>query len=284
MGTADLAVIVCTRNRAKQLERMLESLRFLKTDRSWELIVVNSASTDTTDEVINQFAASFPRQVVHVVTEKPGLGLARNAGLRATSARIVLFTDDDCYPSPDWLDKTCLCFEEDGELGVVGGRILLHDPRDYPITIQLKAEAERFRARSLVIPGVLQGANLSFRRDALDSVHGFDARLGSGTPFSCEDIDVVARISAAGWAVAYDPRPTVSHHHGRRMPEDVAKLIVSYDHGRGAFYAKMLADRRVRLLYARRWLLTIKHSPLRCTRRELAGAIRFAWTSLFDRI
>jgi hypothetical protein len=45
---------------------------------------------------------------------------------------------------------------------------------------------------SFVATGLIQGANFAIRRDALESVNGFDDDLGAGTPFPREDVDVLA--------------------------------------------------------------------------------------------
>jgi GT2 family glycosyltransferase len=274
--SAEVAVIVCSRNRADQLSRMLESLRNIETHREWELIVVDSDSTDHTAHVVAAFATSFPRAVRIVCAPVPGLGLARNLGAAATTAPVVLFTDDDCYPAPEWIDQMSRCLEESTSFGAVGGRIVLHDARDFPITIQLRTDAVDFPPGSVLVAGVLQGANFGFRRSALMQVGAFDNRMGAGTPFACEDIDVLARISAAGWTVGYDPRPVVAHHHGRRTQEEATRLMHTYDVGRGAFYCKMLVSSPLRFRYAWHWLRSLRYSDAAVWAREVVGALRFA--------
>ena len=274
--SAEVAVIVCSRNRADQLSRMLESLRAIETHREWELIIVDSDSTDHTAHVVAAFATSFPRAVRTVRASGPGLGFARNLGAAATTAPVVLFTDDDCYPAPDWIEMMTRCFEESLSLGAVGGRIVLHDARDLPITIQLRTDAVDFPPGSVLVAGVLQGANVGFRRSALTQVGAFDARMGAGTPFACEDIDVLARISDAGWTVRYDPRPVVAHHHGRRTQAEATRLMHTYDAGRGAFYCKMLVSSPLRVQYAWHWLRSLRYSDVTVWAREVVGALRFA--------
>ena len=49
-------------------------------------------------------------------------------------------------------------------------------------------------------------------------IGGFDERFGAATKFfSAEDTDAMARVLGAGWRGAYDPRPLVYHHHGRKV-------------------------------------------------------------------
>lgn len=273
-GTPSISVIVCTRNRADRLAPFFESVRRLELSEPWQLVLVDSASTDSTHEQLRRFADSFgPHCSVQRATRK-GLGHARNVGLRAATAPIVAFFDDDCYAAPDYLAQVLTCFREQPSLGYLGGRIELFDPDDLPVTIKTSQQRQDFPARTLLRAGEIHGANMAFRRDFLQAIGGFDQDLGAGTPFPCEDIDALARLSLAGAVGAYDPRPLVYHHHGRKSPKDFETLMQGYDAGRGAFFAKMLIFRRWE--YARPWLFRIRYQPLAVTRRELASACRWA--------
>ena len=233
-----ISLIICTRDRAEQLRRCLDSLSGLTCAAPWELILVDNGSRDDTGQVLAAFAAAagFPVQLVHEPIA--GLARARNAGLVRAGGEIVAFTDDDCYPSGDFLDATIRAFDKPN-IGYVSGRILLHDPQDFPITINLDPTPHSFAPRSYLPPGAVQGANMSFLRRALEDIGGFDVLFGSGALFPAEDIDAAAQASLAGWAGRYDPRIIVRHHHGRRA-QDVPALMRAYDVGRGAYYAKLL--------------------------------------------
>jgi glycosyltransferase involved in cell wall biosynthesis len=274
--TMDLSVVVATRDRAKFLPPMLESLRKIESRLRWEVIFVDNASQDKTGEVLQEFLNSS-RISVRVVREpQPGAGRARNTGWRAASAAIISFIDDDCYPTPNLIDEVHQCFVRK-EVGFIGGRILLHDPTDLRITIQESTEPRTWPPGSFIAAGALQGANWAVRRTALENVGGFDPNLGAGTPFACEEVELQARLSAGGWTGAYNPRPLVYHHHRRRSPEDLSALKRSYDVGRGAYYAKCLLDPRLRWRYAKRWASTMLPGPLTRVARELVGAGHYLW-------
>ena len=242
----DISLVVCTRNRAPYLAEALQHFARLKTGLSWEFILVDNESTDRTAEVLAGFAASSRLDVKVINERKIGLSAAHNAGWRQSSGRVVAFTDDDCYPDADYLDQVHRCFSELG-LGYVGGRVLLFDPKDYPITIQPLAHRVDIAPHSYVGPGLIHGANYAFLRDVLERVEGFDERLGPGTELHCgDDVDILSRASAHGYAGAYDPGPLVFHHHRRSTPEDVRRVSAGYDIGRGAYFAKALMDRRRR--------------------------------------
>jgi GT2 family glycosyltransferase len=205
-----------------------------------------------------------------------GLGAARDVGWRLARAPIVAFTDDDCYPHPDYVDHVLAVFSEDPELAFAGGQIRLFDPDDLPETIDLRTKSETIEPRTFLPAGAIQGANFACRRRHLEAVEGFDVRLGAGTPFPCEDIDLIARIAWAGGRGAYDPRPLVWHHHGRRGESDLRKLNAGYDAGRGAYYAKFIRRPDTRYAWARAWLRSmIRIKGAKDVRRVIAE-LRFA--------
>ena len=271
----EISVVIATRNRAEQLGRCLESLSRLRYDHSFELVIVDNGSTDETPRLVAELknSSTFP---LKMVTEPiPGLGRARNSGWRAASGRIIAFTDDDCYPAEDWLTAIHTCFAENGTLAFLGGRILLHDPTDGPITIQLLDRKEVVPPGSFVPAGLIQGANFSFTRQALEAVGGFDPLLGAGTPFGCEDVEILARLSGSSFAGAYDPRPRVYHHHGRKTDAELTSLMKGYDYGRGAYYMKCILDPALRTRYLRSWLRAMTRQARMMSLRELSGALRY---------
>lgn len=248
----EISIIICTRNRAHALGPMLDALKKVQTERSWELLLIDNASTDNTRDVLDGGIADFDNARVETVTAV-GLGSARDAAWRLASGKIVLFTDDDCYVAPDIVDAALQVFEKHPDIGFMGGRILLHDPDDYPVTIDERDQAIEIAPYRFAPPGTLQGANFSFRRSSLDAIGGIDTMLGAGTAFPCEDIDAVAACMWEGIAGRFDPTVVVRHHHGRKEA-DFPALMQSYDRGRGAYYAKYIAHPASRSAYLSEWM------------------------------
>lgn len=247
-----ISIVVCTRNRAAFLPQTLMSYLRICTSVAWELIVVNNGSTDGTADILNEFVKTADFHFKVVYERRPGLCCARNAGWRAAEGSLVAFTDDDCYPEPDFVDCIDECFRE--KVDFIGGRVLLHDPTDYPITIQLSTEPQLLPPGTFIESGLIHGANLAVRAEVLRKLDGFDEYLGAGTRLPAgDDVDFVNRASAAGYIGKYDPRPAVQHHHRRRLPEQVAALTVNYDIGRGANYAKGVLDEQRRRQVIRQW-------------------------------
>src|SRR6185312_15143490 len=136
----DVSVIVCTRNRSDALARLLERLEQLVVPAGvrWELIVVDNGSTDGTAALLASPPRTLPMRVVNELT--CGLSRARNAGLAAATGDLLLMTDDDCLPDPQWLAVMRDEFARAPSLGVLGGRVELFDQRDQPTTTRTSRE------------------------------------------------------------------------------------------------------------------------------------------------
>jgi GT2 family glycosyltransferase len=240
----NISIVVSTRDRADRLVDAFPHYSRLKSALAWEAVFVNNGSTDHTASVLARFAASLPLKVKVIDEPKPGVSAGRNAGWHRATGAVIAFMDDDCYPAEDYLDRLWECFAEP-ELGYLGGRILLYDKKDYPITIRTELEREDIPPRSFLRAGVVHGANMAFRREVLQQIGDFDERLGPGAVVYGEELDLLARASAEGFRGAYDPRPVVFHHHRRSSREDVRRLMAIYDLGRGAYYARAVTDPRM---------------------------------------
>jgi glycosyltransferase involved in cell wall biosynthesis len=202
-----------------------------------EALVVDNGSSDNTREVVlaKAKAASFP--IRYILEARPSVGRAMNTGYVNSQGSIVAFTDDDCYVDSNFCDAIMRSFD-DPTIGYLGGRIELFDPTDARVTIDERTEVIVYPPRRRIFAGMFHGANLAFRKSALDMVNGIDPWFGPGSLVgSGADIDTVARISRAGWAGLYQPGAVVKHHHGRK-PEHLPSLRRQYAIGRGAFNAK----------------------------------------------
>jgi glycosyltransferase involved in cell wall biosynthesis len=270
-----ISLVICTRNRSPRLSATLQTLLKLQNPGSWELVVVDNGSTDGSSRAVERFSQELAVDLTLVSEPIRGAGRARNSGWRRARGEIVAFTDDDCYPAEDFLISVVKCFAHDPNLGFIGGRVLLFDPMDHPITTQEESRHLEFRPGEFILPGLIHGANFAFRRSALESVGGFDDRFGPGSRFYCEDLDILARVSAQGWRGVYCPQPVVFHHHGRRTDAEVSLLWKKYDRGRGAFLAKCLLDRKLRWVYLRNWNWGLRYSSWGATFRELSAGADF---------
>jgi glycosyltransferase involved in cell wall biosynthesis len=283
-----VSLIVCTRNRAARLPDFLDRLTLLEPPPGgWELILVDNASTDATPDIVERFGREAPFPVRCVSAGTPGLSRARNAGLRWARGEIIAFTDDDCYPRPDFLRALVAVFDE-GSYGFVGGRTVLYDPGDAAIGVKEAETAMDITPRTFVAAGCIHGANMAVRSDVVRQIGGFDPLLGAGTAcMAADDTEFIARAVWTGWTGRYDPRPVVAHHHGRKPGPQADDQKRGYDYGRGAYYTKFLLHARSRRPYLYEWYCRtarpLTWNRLRRLRREVAGGLMYLALCLIRR-
>lgn len=271
-----VALVICTCSRASKLAPCLDSVFAMEKSAGFELIVVDNNSTDNTGEVIAEFSGHASFRFRHVRETRKGLGYARNCGWRLAGTDIVAFTDDDCYVSQDFAETVARIFASEPSLGFLGGRILLFDKTDLPLTIKESTVTERLPAGTFIPAGIIQGANFAFRKSALEQSGGFDTLLGAGTAFPAEDIELVGRLSALGWDGMYTPEPVVHHHHARKTHKEAIALRRGYDVGRGAYYmAYALKNKGVRTQPLLFWMRNMRRNSIQRTAREVRGAIGY---------
>jgi glycosyltransferase involved in cell wall biosynthesis len=269
-----IALVVCTRNRADKLDAFFESLKHIQCDSSWELVLVDNGSTDATGDCLMNFALAFAKRATVLTEPRPGLGRARNCGWRAATAPVIAFTDDDCYPAPDYLNRLLTTFAMP-EVGFAGGKTLLFDSSDAPITIYDHPVEQIYPPDHFIVGGVIHGANMAFRRQTLVDIDGIDDHLGAGTPFAFEDVDAQLRALAARWVGKYDPNAIVYHHHRRKPGTETDNLSRTYDTGRGGYYMKCILFMPHRWRCLRHWLRGIRRQPFSRTWREIHAALSY---------
>lgn len=233
------AVAVCTRDRGEGYVCAVRAV-LAGTLLPTEIVVVDQSSDERSLNASGRFAAVPGFRYQRFATT--GLARARNAAMGFTRADAVAFTDDDCEPSPDWLEGVAEGFARDPRVGVVFGNVRAgpHDRAlgfipSYERAAPVLATSLRDKHRAEGI-----GASMAVRRDAWEALGGFDERLGAGGPFRAgEDIDFAMRALERGCAVYETTRGHVVHQ-GFRAWEDSGGLVYDYLYGLGATYAKHL--------------------------------------------
>ena len=189
------------------------------------MIVVDNNSTDETAAVVRQAARQYPVPLRYVFEQQQGRSCALNAGVAATDAPIVAFTDDDVQVSPGWLSAVCDALCQDPTIDYTGGPVL---------PIWEAPPPAWFDASGRVLWGTLAildygpesfvfedcrlvplGVNVAMRRSLIVRAGGFDATLGrSGQSelLGQELPEFFSRTRALGARGRYLPEMLLHHH------------------------------------------------------------------------
>lgn len=192
-----ISVVIATRRRETRLAFALEALADQTLDpESFEVIVVRAA--DSLDAELTVAPAGLA--VRFMIAPTAGAAAQRNRGWRQASADLVAFTDDDCRPTPDWLEQLLAA----ARVGtIVQGRT---DPD--PDEIHLFHGLARTVEVSEPNPWFAT-CNIVYPRSVLERVGGFDERFEGAWG---EDTDLALRAIEAGVAAPrFAPNAVVRH-------------------------------------------------------------------------
>jgi GT2 family glycosyltransferase len=153
------------------------------------------------------------------------------------SAPFVLFINPDARIGQADLARLAAVLDAEPDVGLAGPRVLDEDGRLFPSQRRYQRAGSTW-ARALFLHRVLDapwaneivkqgavyerpgypewvsGACMLVRRDVLERIGGFDERFF----LYCEDMDLCARVRAAGHRVRYEPGATAWHEGGRSAP------------------------------------------------------------------
>ena len=122
----ELSVIVCTRNRAKQLATLIQCLGSQKNIEklNWEIVIVDNNSNDNTKEVAYAFCEGSNLKINYISEPKIGLSYARNTGVLASKGSLLLFIDDDVLIPAEFIGNALFCVQEFNEFHIFGFKVL----------------------------------------------------------------------------------------------------------------------------------------------------------------
>ena len=244
----DLSLILCTYNRADNLEVTLQSLAALRNEEGidWEVIVVDNNSKDHSRNVVESFAhANKAMNVSYVFEKRQGKSHALNRGIECAAGDIIAFTDDDVTVHERWLEELWRTFTTFDGIGV-GGRVIdewsIEKPKWYCVEGPFRLNAVIVRYDLGEQPCEIEdrtpplGANMAFRRFAFDRYGGFDTRLGPNAKglFRGEDSEFYLKLRKAGERVLYLPTAIVFHPVERKRATKKYFRRWYFDYGKAA--------------------------------------------------
>jgi len=239
MTSARIDVVVVSYNSADTLRACIEPL-LGRPDIA--VTVVDNASADGSLDAI----AGLPVRAIEA-GRNGGFGFGCNLGMAAGDAPLVLFLNPDARIEPHDVDRLVAVLDAEPDVALVGPRLIDGDGELIP-SIRRWQRASSIWAQALFLhrlfaraawaneidrepqayeqvayPEWISGAAMLGRRPALEAVGGFD----EGFFLYCEDMDLCARLVAAGHRVRYEPSATVNHVGGHSAPRSALLAILA---------------------------------------------------------
>ena len=269
-----ISILIATKGRRDELERLLDGLRQLDSRESigHEVIVANNAADESianaVEELVKRHAESEPERWVHAREPIPGKSRALNRAIHLARGEILGFLDDDVEVTPSWL-RAIDAFFRRYSFDVMQGSILIPPAMiDNPGFLKL---LNRYRTICFYQkPGMevreidsVNAANIAVRRELFSRTGLFDERIGPGQSGTSMDVEFGERVLKVGGHIGYEPRSVVYHN------VDWSRLTEHY------FRLRHEMQGRSRLIYKQSTLLTILPNFLR-------AMWAFGWYSLLN--
>ena len=237
-----LSVIIVTHDTEELLAGLLSSTRQDASLRPLlrEIIVVDNASTDGTDQLVNK---SFPEILYLKNAENRGFAAAANQGSALATGDFLLFLNSDTRLLPGEVEKVLSFIKDDATIGIAGPQLVYEDmrlQRSFASVPSLPLEVVPFFVLKLMFPvkyGKVRkdssasrevesiiGAAMFVRAHVMRSLGGFDERFF----FFLEETDFCVRAKQSGYKVFFSPSAKVIHLQGKTVRKTWGKGRIEY--------------------------------------------------------
>jgi lipopolysaccharide/colanic/teichoic acid biosynthesis glycosyltransferase/GT2 family glycosyltransferase len=203
--------VVPAYNAAGTLDDCLLALLHQTVPRSsYEIIVVDDGSLDATWDVASTYC---DRGVCLVRQDNQGAASARNTGVQHSSGSLLLFTDSDCAPRPDWIERMAGAFCQADVVGAKGTYLTRQRSRMARfVQIEYEDRYDRMRGQDRI--NFVDTYSAGYRRDVFLQNGGFDP-----TVRYVEDQEFSFRLAEKGYRLVFVPEAQVYHRHDQDVLE-----------------------------------------------------------------
>lgn len=239
--TIDVSVIIVNWNTCQLLDQCLLSVFTCLKDISFEVVVVDNASTDTSVAMIH---AKYPKIRLICNQENVGFGRANNQAMQVARGRYFLLLNSDAELLPGMIEQCIDFMNHSPQTGMVGGELLNADGSfqagyfdfptfNYQVSCMTGGVRARFAAwKACYSPQPLirevdwiSGAFMFVRRNAAEQVGLFDERFFMYS----EETEWCYRLHKGGWNIHYLSKVKIVHHHrqsSRQAPIELRAQVI----------------------------------------------------------
>ena len=259
-------MFICTYNRGNLINGTLEALIKKQTRIPDEIVIVNGGGIRDCQPILEKWGKIF-HQIKIIRTENINLAASRNVGLPFCEGDLILQTDDDARPFPDWVERIIKAHEIYFNAGVIGGDVIDNVGESFLSQVSDMATFPHHYTTCEVqnLPGV----NASYKKEVIEEVGKYDETLFRG-----EDVDYNWRVMKKGWKVVYIPEIKVAHIH---RPTWKGLIIQHYMYGRAHF----LVRKKWPDMYS---YYPIKIDSLFSSLKWLASWVWFPWVDAYRKV
>lgn len=207
-----ISVIIPVYNGRHSLPACLYALQ-CQTRPPDEIIVIDDGSTDDTAAVAAEF------DVIVLSQANAGPAAARNYGARVATGELLLFTDADCVPAADWIERMVAPFADPLVVGAKG-EYRSHQRGLVARFVQQEYQDRYDRMVRQAQIDFVDTYSAAYRRQIFLKMGGFDTTFPTA---SVEDQEFSFRLAEQGYCLVYVPGAIVYHQHDRTLAEYVQR-------------------------------------------------------------
>jgi len=200
-GRPRVSIVIPAYRSEDTLARCLEGMLAQRGLPGYEVVVVDSSPDGSTAEV----ARRYPDARLVVSAERLLPHAARNLGVRHARGELLVFTDPDIYPPPDWLRTLVAAYDDVG--GPVVGSLSCYGERWLDFGIHLCKFSKWLPGGAPRPVDMSPTANMLLDRATFEAAGGFDgAHMQGDASFSWD-------LRSAGHTLWFVPAAEAAHHH-----------------------------------------------------------------------